>query len=564
MPNGAKANAIRLLAPTLPPARETPSGTRHIFGLPRPDQCFRIHDLDPLDSVENEQRTRSLMRKLSLRVEAEILWPEHSSSDDAKRWENPFLPSGYAYLFQFVGHDIVNTTAPFSSVTRKDGLSANARRSALRLETLYGDGPTTARFAYEPSDHHDGERVRLRLGRIQRDDRTIDAACPFRDIARAPRDETGVIRPRELTEPLIADSRNDAHAILSQLTSVFALLHNGIVTGLEDAEPAGRRTPAHAHALFAKARTLCARAYRSVVRNDLLRRLLDPATYRVYESGFLLDAAAIAEAGWKAPLEFSQGAIRFGHAMVRDEYRINDGATNDLIENLAKTSLADPQNMPLNESWVVQWSHFFEMGDGRKPNLSKRIGPHYSSGLTSERIFPAIDDSRRFGLAYRDLLSSAFSGLWSLRSLIEEIRRRRPAFVDASRLLDDHAWRQSELAEWLRKQRAFGGLDADDIAAISRDPPLSFFVQWEAMREADGLRLGPLGSIIVAETIFAALATPINEQGGRAGDIIIEPDDFGSPYRTQFTRLSQVQTMPDLISFVRDVCGLSHAIPAFA
>jgi Animal haem peroxidase len=561
MPNGGKANTIRLLSPTLPPAREIPSGTRHIFGSPRPDQCFRIHDYDPLDTLEDQNRARSLMRKLSLRVEAEISWREHNSYD-AKRWENPFLPSGYAYLFQFVGHDLVNTTAPFSSVPRNDALSANARRSALRLETLYGDGPTTARFAYEPSDRHDGERVRLRLGRIQRDDRTIDAGCPFRDIARAPRDETGAIRPRELTEPLIADSRNDAHAILSQLTSVFALLHNGIVTGLEGSEPAGRR-PAHAHALFAKARTLCARAYRRVVEKDLLRRLLDPAVYRAYESGFLLDATATA-AGWKAPLEFSQGAIRFGHAMVRDEYRINDGATNDLIENLAKTSLADPRNMPLNESWVVQWSHFFEMGDGRKPNLSKRIGPHYSSGLASERIFPAIDDSHRFGLAYRDLLSSAFSGLWSLRSLIEEIRSRRPEFVHASRLLDDHAWRQWEIAHWLREQRAFGGLDAEDISAISRDPPLCFFVQWEAMREADGLRLGPLGSIIVAETVFAALATPINEQFGRSGDISIEPDEFGTVHRTQFERLSQVQTMPDLISFVRDVCGLSHAVPAFA
>jgi len=249
---------------------------------------------------------------------------------------------------------------------------------------------------------------------------------------------------------------------------------------------------------------------------------------------------------------------------VRDEYRINDGATNDLIENLAKTSLADPQNMPLNESWVVQWSHFFEMDGGRNPNLSKRIGPHYSSGLASERIFPAIDDTRRVGLAYRDLMSSAFSGLWSLRSLIEEIRRRRPEFVRASRLLDDHPWRQSELAEWLREQRAFGGLDADDITAISRDPPLSFYVQWEAMREADGLRLGPVGSIVVAETVFAALATPVDEQSGRAGAIAIGADDFGTAYPAPFERLSQAQTMPDLISFVRDVCGLSHTVPAFA
>src|ERR1700722_3076621 len=275
MPHGSKSHAIRLLSPDLPPAREIPSGTRHIFGSPRANQCFQVHDVDPLESTDAQNRTRTLMRKLSLRVEAEVKWREHPVRG-VKFWENPFLPSGYAYLFQFVGHDLVNTTTPYSSATRNDALSANARRSAMRLETLYGDGPTATRFAYESTEHYHGERVRLRLGRIQRDDRTIDAACPFRDIARAPRDETGAIRIRELTEPLIADSRNDAHAILSQLTSVFALLHNGIVNGLESVGPAGRRTPAHAHAVFARAGSRSARAYRSVVRNDLLRRLLDP------------------------------------------------------------------------------------------------------------------------------------------------------------------------------------------------------------------------------------------------------------------------------------------------
>ena len=331
-------------SPQVAPARETPSGTRHIFGSPRPDQCFRIHDVDPLESVENQNRTRSLMRKLSLRVEAEVIMARITDLTTRRGGRILFFLRAMPISFQFVGHDLVNTTAPFSSVTRNDDLSANARRSALRLETLYGDGPTATRFAYEPSDRHDGERVRLRLGRIQRDDRTIDAGCPFRDIARAPRDETGVIRPRELTEPLIADSRNDAHAILSQLTSVFALLHNGIVTGLEGAEPAGRPTPAQAHALFAKARTLCARAYRSVVKNDLLRRLLDPAIYRVYESGFLLDAAAIAERRLESaagvlpgrdPLRSRHGARRISNQRRRDE-RPDRESRQDVARRSAK------------------------------------------------------------------------------------------------------------------------------------------------------------------------------------------------------------------------------------
>ena len=334
------------------------------------------------------------MRKLSLRVEAELKWPENAG-DSAKSWENPSLPSGYAYLFQFVGHDLVHTATPFSTARRPENMCENVRRAALNLETLYGDGPLVTRHAYEPSRGPAAERLILRLGRVQRDDRTLDAQCPFRDIARGPSGEPAPLERPELSEPLIADPRNDAHAILSQLTTTFSLLHNGIVNLLQKSTLYADQTPAERTlSLFEEARFQSAKALRAVVRNDLLRRLMDPRIYHFYSAGALLADAPAAERSWSVPLEFSQGAIRFGHAMVRDEYRINDGATNDLIENLTKTSLADPRNMPLNESWAVQWSHFFRIGNS-KPNLAKRIAPHYSSGLVSEQIFPAIDAGGR-------------------------------------------------------------------------------------------------------------------------------------------------------------------------
>jgi hypothetical protein len=72
-----------------------------------------------------------------------------------------------------------------------------------------------------------------------------------------------------------------------------------------------------------------------------------------------------------------------------------------------------------------------------------------------------------------------------------------------------------------------------------------------------------VGSIVVAETVFAALATTDNEQG-RAEAAAIGPDNVGSAYQASFETLPHVRTMPDLISFVRDACGLSHSVPAFA
>ncbi len=61
------------------------------------------------------------------------------------------------------------------------------------------------------------------------------AGCPFRDIARTPAENvTGIDRSIAgvrvaLTEALVADPRNDDHAVMSQLTALLALLHNGLI-----------------------------------------------------------------------------------------------------------------------------------------------------------------------------------------------------------------------------------------------------------------------------------------------------------------------------------------------
>src|ERR1700733_92119 len=93
-----------------------PNGFRNLFGPPLPHQRFRVHGKDPLESPENRAQACVLMRKLSLRMEAEIEWPAHHV-EDALIWENPYIPSGYAYLLQFVGHDLAHTSIPFSMLS---------------------------------------------------------------------------------------------------------------------------------------------------------------------------------------------------------------------------------------------------------------------------------------------------------------------------------------------------------------------------------------------------------------------------------------------------------------
>ena len=114
--------------------------------------------------------------------------------------------------------------------------------------------------------------------------------------------------------------------------------------------------------------------------------------------------------------------------MVRPEYQINDLSLHDLNNTLEKSSVNDPANMPLDETWMVQWSRFFEI-NGSTPNFSRRIGPHLSDGLGNDQIFPAFDETERVGLLYRDLLGAGLAGMWSVDALIAEIGNRRPHFI---------------------------------------------------------------------------------------------------------------------------------------
>jgi hypothetical protein len=527
-------------------------GFRHFLGTPRASQRFRAFGVDPLQTPAHLQNIRGLMHRLSRRMDAEIAWPAHGNTS-LHRWENPAIPSGYTYLLQFIAHDLVLSAVPLSVAGRLGAGTSNARRIPLRLETLYGSGPVGSPHLYALDSPTDDRRTKLRLGRMRWKETPRTAGCPFRDIARAQAENvTGVDRniPGQrpaLTEALVADPRNDDHAIISQLTAMFALLHNGLVDLVRRGEPVSR-----AEARFGAAyrRFLCARdaltsIYHSIIRKDAMRRVLHPAIYAAYSGSnprFMDQPATPGE--WQMPFEFSHGAFRFGHAMVRPEYRINDLSEHDLSNTLEKNSINEPVNMPLDESWMVQWSRFFEI-NGSRPNFSRRIGPYLSDALGSDHIFPSFDATERVGLLYRDLLGATIAGMWSVDALIEEIAARRPEFIAQSQLLGDRAFRVEQLRNWLATaSAAYGGLTPDDIETLANDPPLPFFVLFEAMQqEAKGFHLGPLGSIIVAEVIFGALE-------------IAQPEEV-------FEGIPDIECMARLAEFTAETAGLQQAVPAF-
>jgi hypothetical protein len=566
------------------PRHGTSPGFRHFLFAPHASQRFKAYGIDPLDAPEHLPKVRGLMNRLSRRMDARLPWST-PADPTLECWENPCIPSGYTYLLQFVAHDLVHSAIPLSVAGALGADTSNARRAALKLETLFGSGPVGSPFVYAQDTPNDERRTKLRLGRMRWDEKGVEPGCPFRDIARTPAENvTGVDRSVAghrvaLTEALVADPRNDDHAIISQLTALFTLLHNGLVDMVHRGEP---DAAPNANLGAAYKRFLCARdaltlIYHNIIRKDLMRRILHPAVYAAYSGpnpSFIdrpahVDGAATIHgtrerSGWQIPLEFSHGAFRFGHAMVRPEYVINDLSTHDLSNTLEKTSANDPVNMPLDATWIVRWSRFFEI-QGSRPNFSRRIGPFLSDGLGNDQIFPAVDQTNRVGLLYRDLLGASLAGLWSVDALIAEIAVRRPHFVALSPLLADRRYRIGQISQWLASEPTYGGLTSEDIETLANDPPLPLFILFEAMQQADGLCLGPLGSIIVAEVMFGALASdelPVGHDADSLTEALAELSNEYYPTNV-FKDVPEIERMDQLVEFTAEIGDLRQAVPAF-
>jgi len=541
-------------------------GARNLFGPIRSADMFSA--CDRMRPGQVEASVRVLMRRLSIRMRRGYRWPDVlAGAREAE--DNPNLPSGYTYLLQLIAHDIVDSTI---SLAKGAGINfgfANARRMPLSLETIYGGGPDVSPQAYEfTADHHGSTGLvpstRLRVGRLQNSSGSTQG-CPFLDIGRAaPRDPAdgglqGAGDDRLLTEVLIADARNDTHALLSQMTVLFHRLHNKIDDMLAAVQPGqGSGIDASAASLAFK-RYICARIavtliYRRILVDDVLQRVLHPLVYKRY----VIDGQSPLDTEPGVPLEFSHGAYRFGHAMVRSAYRVNSNETIETQFALRLSAQASPQFVPVTENWRVDWARFFDLGE-TQPNLSRRIGPTFSGVLDSESRFPALGNDDATGLANRDLVSACYAGCWSVPMLFAKLKDG-----PLRDLIPDFRVWQSPISAWLGEGSTGGAepFEPRDVNDLVCDPPLPFFVLFEAARSDDGLtptptgggrRLGPIGSIIVAETVFGAMRNhPVAFEDAN-------PDLGGKleaacaalvNSRAVLAPLADIKTMSDLVRFM--------------
>jgi hypothetical protein len=517
------------------------AGFGYFLGRPGTGQRSRLG--------ENPAEAQRLLLALSKALPpSDQYWPDPLRPNIATD-DNPFVPSGYTYLLQLVAHDAVQTSVPFWVAAGLGLASRNLRSAPLVLDTLYGGGPNASTVAYRPAGHSAGDRTMLRLGRYQ--SMTTGKAAkategPFRDLARINLEPlANEVQPANFDDAYVtcaADVRNDDNIVLAQIVALFANVHGAIAEQLAGEQP---------EAVFGYAQVAMQRIYHAIVLQDLLPRILHPQVMAT------LVGRAADDRHWlwktdKIPLEFTHGAFRIGHAMVRPNYKLNGlpidpltvGQTLRVGGNRAET------RFPLHQAWLVQWSHFFEMSPGVAPNLSRRISPTRSA-LDAEGLFNSPDGSEPETLALRDMLSAALARTWRVDKLLDHILAQNQNPVPSNWMFRDSDERRDTIYNWL----AAHGLARADCDTLADDPPLPFFVLLEAALDPAiaGRHLGPLGSIIIGEVIGRGVA---RERRQLAPTECAAKAAFKPAFWDEMTA---IDSMPALINFAARHCGFAAA-----
>jgi Animal haem peroxidase len=357
-----------------------------------------------------------------------------SSCEDARD-----TAAGWPFFGQFVAHDI---TADRSELAHHaDGMHLlNFRTPRANLECLYGAGPTGNPFLYGRDDP-----AKLLVGRN-------DAG----EEADLPRNPEGIA--------LVGDPRNDVHLFVGQLHVAMLRMHNGLVDRLRSDGVAEQE-------VFERARREASWHYQWVIVHDYLPTLVgDELVEELLAEGprfYRIDGSP------RIPLEFADGAFRYGHSQIREDYLLNEGSgAHRLFPDLLGFG-------PVPASRAIDWTLLFDVSGHPPAQRAKLIDGQLVRSLIElpVAITGESHEAAYHSLAGRDLLRGHAYGLPSGETVALAMGER-PLSAAAIGLADS-GW--------------------------EFETPLWYYVLRESLARGDGERLGPVGGRIVAEVLLGII-----------------------------------------------------------
>ena len=392
------------------------------------------------------------------------------------------IPSGFTYLGQFIDHDITFDARSKLERDRDPQARTNFRTPRLDLDSLYGGGPEAQPYLYD----WEGGRLpgpKLLVGRR-------------RSFRYAPED----LPRNHQGHAITGDPRNDENLIIAQLHLLFIRFHNRVVDrvrGVARARAGRRISGVDRHAadyqVFEEAQRMVRWHYQWIVRHEFLPKVAGTEA--------VASVVAARDAGcqlfrWQEgkppfmPIEFTGAAFRFGHTMVREDYKINSGARSVLLFK-RRPLLSRPNDhlaglRELPPKLVIEWKNFFETESAVDVLPSMRFDP----SLVHQLFHLPADGS---SLVRRNLQRG--------RDL------RLPAGQDVARALDIPLLSEEEL--FLSKPPS-KVMSPDARKALLEATPLWYYILCEAKKAGDeggnnGHHLGPIGGRIVAEVLIGLL-----------------------------------------------------------
>jgi hypothetical protein len=343
------------------------------------------------------------------------------------------VAAGWPIFGQFVAHDVTADRSALRSHVDPSALR-NARAPQMNLECLYGDGPVGHPFLFQRADP-----AKLLLG--------VDGA----DV---PRNAEGTA--------IIGDPRNDSHMLMAQLHLGMSKAHNAFV---DDARAAGAREEAFDTAV---------REMRWHYQLAILDEFLPSLVGRALVDEVLTDGPRwFRPGGVFIPLEFADGAYRYGHSQIRQRYLLNH-------ETQPVPIFPDLLGFrPVPRERTIDWTLLFDAQGHEPAQRAKKIDGRLVGPLIRLPIAMTgeVDVVDYRSLAVRDLQRGQGVGL--------------PSGEAVARHLGVTPLSPEEV-----------GLD---VIGWTGETPLWYYVLREADATTFGNRLGPVGGRIVAEVIITLL-----------------------------------------------------------